>query len=67
MSVAKSQKVALDLMQQEISVLSERNDSLEHSYEELEQSHKAAQFEHGSQIKESCQQRDVKKPVNCRA
>jgi hypothetical protein len=67
MSAAKSQNVALDSMQQEISVLSKRNDSLRHSYEELEQSHKAAQFEHESQIKELCQQLDVKKPVNCRA
>jgi predicted nucleic acid-binding Zn-ribbon protein len=36
MSAAKSQKVALDSMQQEISALSERNASLRHSYEEFE-------------------------------
>jgi hypothetical protein len=41
-SAAKSQKVAMDSMQQEISARSERNASLRHSYEELEQSHKAA-------------------------
>jgi predicted nucleic acid-binding Zn-ribbon protein len=52
MSAAKSQKVALDSMQQEISVLSERNASLRHSYEKLEQSHKTAQVEHKLQIKE---------------
>jgi hypothetical protein len=66
-SAAKSQKVALYSMQQEISALSERTDSLRHSYKEFEQSHKAAQFEHESQTKELCQQLDVKKPVNCRA
>jgi predicted nucleic acid-binding Zn-ribbon protein len=67
MSAAKSQKVALDSMQHEISALSEPNASLEHSYEEPEQSHKAAQVEHESQIKELRQQLDVKKPVNHRA
>jgi chromosome segregation ATPase len=64
MSAAKSQKVALDSMQEEISALSERNASLRHTYEELEQSHKTAQVEHESQIKELRQQLDVKKPVN---
>jgi septal ring factor EnvC (AmiA/AmiB activator) len=67
MSAAKSQKIALDSMEQEISALSERNTSMRHSYEELEQSHKAAQVEHESQIKELCQQLDVKNPVNHRA
>jgi hypothetical protein len=42
MSAAKSQKVALDSIQQKISALSERNAPLRHGYEELEQSHKAA-------------------------
>jgi predicted nucleic acid-binding Zn-ribbon protein len=64
MSAAKSQKVALDSMQHEISVLSKRNASLRHSYKEPEQSHKVAQVEHESQIKELRQQIDVKKPVN---
>jgi chromosome segregation ATPase len=36
MSAGKSQNVALDSMQQEISALSERNDSLRHGHEELE-------------------------------
>jgi septal ring factor EnvC (AmiA/AmiB activator) len=67
MSAAKSQKVTLDSIQQQISARSERNTSLRHSYEELEQSHKAVQFEHESQRKELRQQLDVKKPVNHRA
>jgi predicted nucleic acid-binding Zn-ribbon protein len=66
MSAAKSQKVALDSMPQEISARSERNASLRHSYEELQQSHKAVQFEHESQIKKLRQQLDVKKLVNHR-
>jgi hypothetical protein len=52
MSVAKSQKVVLNSMQQEISALSERNASLRRNYEELEQSHKIAQVDHESQTKE---------------
>jgi chromosome segregation ATPase len=55
-SAAKSQKVTLDSMQQEISALNEGKASLRHSYEELEQSHKAAQVEYESQIKELHQQ-----------
>jgi acyl carrier protein phosphodiesterase len=55
MCAAKSQKIVLDSMLQGISARSERNTSLRHSYEELEQSHKAAQFEHESQIKKLCQ------------
>jgi hypothetical protein len=51
-------------MQQEISAPSERNASLRHSHEELEQSHQTAQVEHESQIKELRQQLDVKKSVN---
>jgi hypothetical protein len=67
MSAAKSQNVALNSMQQEISALSEQNALLRHSYEELEQSHKAVQVKHEPQIKELHRQLDVKKPVNHRA
>jgi chromosome segregation ATPase len=59
MSVAKSQKIALDSMQQEIAALGERNASLHRNYEELQQSHKAAQIEHESQMNELRQQLDA--------